>query len=566
MLEKAPVSPERSRLLSNCYLRKGLIYPDSKSVVSIINENTKNPTTQALNSQLSIDPTLTIHKLYCIESDDKAIYIYCSYINQPMVTLWVSRGSKLKNWQSLIVDIPENASCAFNHIALSRNTKHLCITVGCLLYVYLLSKVAAINSYKLVGHTKETLHIAISRDSKICASCEKGPTVRVHDLRTGIPMALLTMTENLPDSGLFISSVEFCFGGDIILGAGIDGKIRIWDIVSAKELTYISCSHMKINDVAVSENRAYVLACEDLTYLSLWSLKTRTQFFLIKAHKEEIRSMAISHNEEFVLSSGIDGYVRLWDIPQGNCIANLSICSPIKCAAIIADDYILFAGENLWFLSYPLYRVESSEKLIIKVASEKFNPVEYEPQPNEETEQIKERQYVAIQNAARALSEINEKGFKDHYEKVERSIKELLRYEDYPTKDLLDIFGAHDEIATLNFQKEIGIAGSEYMYSYELEFPSEKSMITTIVLSKERDKFLYGTTCGSLYSLNELNSKCEALRVTTSSQKNGEITTICFVQSSKLAACSNRYIFFIMDLKTRKFLSIKNVFFFRIGA
>lgn len=492
-----------------------------------------------------------VDKVYFTESEDHVTFVYCTYEDSPKIPLWIIKDGGFKKWQSIIVDLPEGLSPSFNACALSRNTRHLCVTVSNRIYVYLLSKTAAINSFKLVGHTHETVSVAISRDSKYCASSEKGSLVRVHDLRMGIPLASLTLREPT-----FVSYLTFCHVADMLLGAGSDAKIHIWDIVSAKELLHLSCSHSTITHLAVSSKKAYILACEDQRYLSLWSLKERSQLFLIKAHGENITSIGINDEEEFVFSTGLDGYLRIWDIGSGRYLAHVLFSSPVKSATIFLQNHFLYCGgRGVVFRYYPLYRLKSG-KLIIKDLAEKILPIEYEAQPSAQSEELRETLHNLIKAAAKDVLTFQQKGLTST-SSID-SVKELLKYEEYPSMSMIGVVSAWNELLAAYFPADLVILSSELLYTYPSNL-DDGLCITSVALSKYRDKLAYGTSSGLICVLDTVTSKDELLRFSEADYKSDEIASVCFVHNDKLAACTTRHVIFLLEINTAKFLAIKNV-------
>jgi WD40 repeat protein len=552
-LARPPIISDKVRLLVRSCLRKGIFHSAFKFYAKYLDEIPESlpPPIQAA-SLISLNK-FPVDKVYFIESEEHITYVYYTYENYQQIPLWLIKDGRFKEWQVITVDVPEGLNANFNACALSRNTKHFCVTVGNRVYVYLLSKTAAINSFKLVGHTHETISVAISHDSKFCASSEKGPSVRVNDLRTGIPLASLALPELT-----YINHLTFCYASDMLLGAGSDAKIHIWDIISAKELIHLNCSHTRITLVTMSIKKAYILACEDQRYLSLWSLKERAQIFLIKAHKENITSIGINDAEEFIFSTGYDGYLRLWDIIDGKCLAQAPLSCPIKSATVYMQNHILYCGgRNIIMRYYPLYRLKSG-KLVVKDLMEKILPVEYEEQPNAESEMLKETIHNLIAKSAQEIITFQRKGWTKGT--TLDSVTELMKYEDYSSLDMLTVFSAYNELLAAYFPKELMVSSTKFITTFLLCLGDELS-ITSAVLSKHQKNLVYGTSGGFIYILDTVTSKDELIKFSGADYKHGEIVSICMVQSDKLAACTAQHIVFLLEIDTARFLATKDLSF-----
>lgn len=77
-------------------------------------------------------------------------------------------------------------------------------------------------------------------------------------------------------------------------------------------------THIKFNSIT----NVLLSAGSDNT-LMLWDIRTNKSIFKILAHPEPITSIDISNDSTLISSSSFDGYVRLWDMLKGTCLKTM---------------------------------------------------------------------------------------------------------------------------------------------------------------------------------------------------------------------------------------------------
>ena len=106
-------------------------------------------------------------------------------------------------------------------------------------------------------------------------------------------------------------------------------------------------THCKFNTVA----NVVVSAGADNT-ISLWDIRANKYIFRILAHPEPITSIDISNDSTLISSSSYDCYVRLWDMIKGGCIKTMmadagSIDAISFCRMTPkTSEYMLFGSMN----------------------------------------------------------------------------------------------------------------------------------------------------------------------------------------------------------------------------
>lgn len=77
-------------------------------------------------------------------------------------------------------------------------------------------------------------------------------------------------------------------------------------------------THVKFN----KEANIVLSAGADHT-MALWDVRSNKQIFRILAHPEPITSIDISSDSSLISSSSYDCYVRLWDMMKGQCLKTM---------------------------------------------------------------------------------------------------------------------------------------------------------------------------------------------------------------------------------------------------
>lgn len=105
-------------------------------------------------------------------------------------------------------------------------------------------------------------------------------------------------------------------------------------------------SHLKFNNIT-----NVLLSAGADNSIILWDIRTNKAIFKILGHPEPITSIDISNDNTLITSSSYDGYVRLWDMLKGICLKTMvadsgSTTGISLCKLTPNSKYLLFANMN----------------------------------------------------------------------------------------------------------------------------------------------------------------------------------------------------------------------------
>jgi WD40 repeat protein len=156
--------------------------------------------------------------------------------------------------------------------------------------------------------------IAISPDSKILASCNRGKTIQLWSIPDQKQIGLLEgHTE-----GVF--NIAFSPDSKILASGSYDKTVRLWDIQTQKEIGILQ-GHKEVVTALTFTPDGKTLATGGMDkIICIWDIQTQKQIGELKGHKDGIYSLAFSPDEKLLASGGRweskDKVIRLWDVKE----------------------------------------------------------------------------------------------------------------------------------------------------------------------------------------------------------------------------------------------------------
>lgn len=167
--------------------------------------------------------------------------------------------------------------------------------------------------------------VAVSRDGKMLASCDRNGTMQLWEVPTG--KKIRTFIDNIP---AYAMSVVFSSDGKILARGGWNGTIKLWEVATGKEIRTFTGHSNSIDSVAFSrDGRMLASSSGDDGTIKLWNVATEKEIRTFTGNPTGCYSfsrkgyLTIS-NDGKILASGSNETIRLWEVGTGKEIRTLT--------------------------------------------------------------------------------------------------------------------------------------------------------------------------------------------------------------------------------------------------
>jgi WD40 repeat protein len=99
-----------------------------------------------------------------------------------------------------------------------------------------------------------------------------------------------------------------------VVGATIDGSLRLWEIESGRELLRFSGHEGIVLRVAVSPNGRFLASAGSDRTVRLWDIESGKELRVLKGHEGAVFAVAFSPDGRQLISGSSDGTALLWDV------------------------------------------------------------------------------------------------------------------------------------------------------------------------------------------------------------------------------------------------------------
>ncbi len=178
-----------------------------------------------------------------------------------------------------------------------------------------------------------------------------------------------TYKRNLLESGKSeVISVVISSEGNRIVSGSSDGTIRVWDIISGKELIKPIKHQSKMSLIAITPDAQKIVSISEDNKIQVWDNQGKKLTDLIAQSLDtKITSLAMTPDGAKIASGSRDGTIRLWNI-KGNQLELLDTLEghryPVSSVAITSDGSKIVSGS--WDNTILVWNIDGnqSQKLI----------------------------------------------------------------------------------------------------------------------------------------------------------------------------------------------------------
>jgi WD40 repeat protein len=168
------------------------------------------------------------------------------------------------------------------------------------------------------GHEEAVYAVALSPDGKLLLTGSFDRTIRLWDVVTGKEIKTYGGPNGHQNQVL---SVAFAPDGLTFASGGSDNTAKIWDIPQRAPLRETLFADA-VTAVAISaDGKLHAAGGKDGT-IKLWNPTDAKLSFDLKGHTGEVTSLAFATNGQLLVSTGVDHTLRFWDTAKGQPIAS----------------------------------------------------------------------------------------------------------------------------------------------------------------------------------------------------------------------------------------------------
>ncbi len=118
-----------------------------------------------------------------------------------------------------------------------------------------------------------------------------------------------------------------CGGGTVLASAGVDQKIRLWDMAEGKILHTFATATI-VRALTMSGDGKLLAAAGDDSVIQLWDVATGTAGIKLAGHADWVLCLAFSPDDKLLASAGYDQVFQLWDVAGTKKLLDIPVQPP----------------------------------------------------------------------------------------------------------------------------------------------------------------------------------------------------------------------------------------------
>ncbi|ETO33355.1 WD-40 repeat protein [Reticulomyxa filosa] len=245
------------------------------------------------------------------------------------------------------------------------------------IYIYIYIYLHMNDCYELLmvlqGHEDTVSSVRFSADCRkiVSASCDH--TVRIWDVLSGKQLQIFIGHTD------FVIAARFSPDEHTVVSCSGDGTIRLWDINTGTEVMKLARDFDQIWDVDFSPDGRYIVSGLRDRTIRLWDVHSGIEVKQLLEHPKSILSTQFSPDGKMIASSSSDKTINLWNVESGEILKKFEGHSDsVRRARFSAD------GKSIVSCSFDctirIWNIETGEQLKkLKEHKHHVNDIKYLP-------------------------------------------------------------------------------------------------------------------------------------------------------------------------------------------
>ncbi|MFI6500538.1 hypothetical protein [Nonomuraea typhae] len=171
---------------------------------------------------------------------------------------------------------------------------------------------------ELTGHTNAISEVNFSPDGRILVTAGKDETLMVWDVARGTRLATLTAHST------WLRTADFSPDGRLLASGGDDGDVVLWQVATGARLAVLSGHDGPVRDLAFSPDGRTLASAGVDRKVVFWDVAGRTAVARVPGHSGYVQTLAFSPDGRLLATGSADRTIGLWDARRHTQLGVLS--------------------------------------------------------------------------------------------------------------------------------------------------------------------------------------------------------------------------------------------------